>query len=254
MSPIVHLPPDVISLLLSALTEQNEYPSIPQASWICSSALNVCFSSLSDLVEDKVPVCPSVLVSCLLPSSSSRCVVSTSEKGGTKKKKKSLPLPKISSRSLSPSAPFVRPALGLWKSSHHSGQVVTMWQLTGERLCPGPCLLWAGGSLRWGGALQDLPRVWWLEECALVSVYLPFSYHGRRDEKCQQWTNLICPILNVGGKYGPKELFFKRWTVFLSLFPKRRRTRGWTSKARPLPRVPQSRQRVFNVKVMGMWM
>lgn len=88
MSPIVHLPPDVISLLLSALTEQNEYPSILQASWICSSALNVCFSSLSDLAEDKVPVCPSVLVSCLLPSSSSRCVVSTSEKGGTKKKKK----------------------------------------------------------------------------------------------------------------------------------------------------------------------
>lgn len=44
------------------------------------------FSFLSDLGEDKI----SVSLSCQLPSSSSHCVVSTSEKRGTKRK--SLPL------------------------------------------------------------------------------------------------------------------------------------------------------------------
>ncbi|XP_051243739.1 disintegrin and metalloproteinase domain-containing protein 11-like isoform X1 [Dicentrarchus labrax] len=46
-----------------------------------------------DLVEDKMPVCLSVSVSCQLLSSSSHCVVSTSEKRGTKKKS-STPVPK----------------------------------------------------------------------------------------------------------------------------------------------------------------
>lgn len=46
------------------------------------------FSSLSDLVEDKLPIRLFVSVSCLLLSSSSHCVVSTLEKRGTKKKRK----------------------------------------------------------------------------------------------------------------------------------------------------------------------
>lgn len=109
------------------------------------------FTSLSDLVEDKMPVCLSVSVSCLLPSSSSHCVVSTSEKRGTKKEKSlpllsqklSRPLP-ILVPCVLPSAPFVcppawlRPPLGLWSSSHHTSQVIPVWLLPAGRwaLCP----------------------------------------------------------------------------------------------------------------------
>uniref|UniRef100_A0AAQ5Z326 ADAM metallopeptidase domain 11 n=1 Tax=Amphiprion ocellaris TaxID=80972 RepID=A0AAQ5Z326_AMPOC len=70
-----------------------------------------------DLVEDKISVCLSVLVSRPLPSSSSHCVVSTLKKGGTKNKKKSSttsptvppnPLPLMCfPPPLLPSAPFV---------------------------------------------------------------------------------------------------------------------------------------------------
>lgn len=82
---------------------------------LCPS-INQCFSaSLSGLVEDKMLVCLSVSVSCLLLSSSSHCVVSTLEKRGTKKKSstsvpKSLP---IIVPTTFPSAPCVRPGLSL---------------------------------------------------------------------------------------------------------------------------------------------
>uniref|UniRef100_A0A3Q1FIY7 ADAM metallopeptidase domain 11 n=1 Tax=Acanthochromis polyacanthus TaxID=80966 RepID=A0A3Q1FIY7_9TELE len=69
-----------------------------------------------DLVEDKISVCLSVLVSRPLPSSSSHCVVSTLKKRGTKNKKKSSttsptvppkPLLLCFPPPLLPSAPFV---------------------------------------------------------------------------------------------------------------------------------------------------
>lgn len=92
------------------------------------------FSSLSDLVEDKLPIRLFVSVSCLLLSSSSHCVVSTLEKRGTKKKrkeKKSLPLlsPQISSdRRVPPRCPStrVRPVLlrARWISSDRTSPMV----------------------------------------------------------------------------------------------------------------------------------
>lgn len=91
-----------------------------------------------------MPVCLSVSVSRLLLSSSSHCVVSTSEKRGTKKEKKkslplqsqnlSRPLPIIVSSTV-PSTPLVcphawlLPPLGLWSSSHHTSQIILTWLL-----------------------------------------------------------------------------------------------------------------------------
>ncbi|XP_078017855.1 disintegrin and metalloproteinase domain-containing protein 11-like isoform X1 [Epinephelus lanceolatus] len=82
-----------------------------------------------DLAEDKMPVCLSVFVSCLLLSSSSHCVVSTSEKRGTKKK--SLPL---LSQNLSEPLPII------------VSSTLPRRLLSSVLLLPGSVLLWARGA------------------------------------------------------------------------------------------------------------
>lgn len=84
----------------------------------------------------------------LLPSSSSHCVVSTSEKRGTNN---SLPLVSLNlSKSLPMSVPAPSAPRCPWSSSHCSSQVVSRWL-----------------SL-WGGWLQDLPGVY---ECGVSHLF-----------------------------------------------------------------------------------
>lgn len=143
------------------------------------------FSSLSDLVEDKLPIRLFVSVSCLLLSSSSHCVVSTLEKRGTKKKEKrkkvfhfcppkSLPIvvthhvahPPVSVRSCSGpvGSPLTVPAQWLKHTTADSRPLKTVIgsEPRASRWLPSRC-----------GRRRGLPPVWRLWECASVSLYLP---------------------------------------------------------------------------------
>lgn len=136
----------------------------------------------------------SVSVSCLLLSSSSHCVVSTSEKRGTKKVFHSCPKisPHLFRLSFPPRPrppPFVCPPA--WFPSlpgpvellspyqpNHSRVAAASRPL---RIVSGPRLARAGGSPC--GRHQGLPPVRWLKECASVSVYLLFSHLGQSDKE-----------------------------------------------------------------------